>query len=644
MPRPIVRPSGQSGGVGGTSLGTRDVGSGTLDPKLFGGDWQPPQTERSFPWRGIGVATVLVMIVGIGFFVYDFAKPPAASRWSMSDKFGFATDVYASSLLGLQKFDDKYIVGIEPEVAFALLKKETEKFPEPRRTILLADLIYKFNVLRMARPQFEFALNAGAAGISSDRVTVVLSIDQKYRHLFSVNARGECILLENAALVESEQTGSGARMTVEEGVYRIPVSLPWAKDALRQLEHPADIHVEVSARFQDGTGHTKQYSIKVHPPTQIESLYPWGMGFAACVDEDHPWIDEIIAEINNDPSLKAASLQLTGGGGGDKGRVISMYLVWRHLARRGIRYSNVVGTNQEHQGVQLFHDAYQDKVANCVDGSMMLASIYGRLGLQCSLVLIPDHCFLAVWDAVGEHAIFLETTRLGATNEDFQPLEEFFPDSLRGDPQFGSFCKAWELGEKTINESLEKAKDAAAQFNARLAAHEQNSTPETLQALKETARTVGNHLELVPISLSRAELGVESIGAPTNLSKSPPPVDPVQGESASIGTPTNLSKSPPPVDPVQGESAEEIQQRSNWTYNGFSFSDIDTGNARKILVSDGYGSAYFEKKVGGRWHAVIKNAHGQVIFDGDPDSESQRAAIPPNALEILEHFEKIGPR
>ena len=247
------------------------MGSGTLDPKLFGGDWQPPQTERSFPWRGIGVAAVLVMIVGIGFFVYDFAKPSAASRWSLSDKFGFATDVYASSLLGLQKFDDKYIVGIDQEVAWDRLKKELElmDWNEPFATILFADLFATFEKLQASRPQFEFALNAGAAGISSDRVTVVMSIDQKYRHLFSVNASGECILLENAALVEPEQASSGARMTVENGVYRIPVSLPWAKDALRQLEHPVDILVEVSVRFQDGTGHTKQYSIKVHPPTQI---------------------------------------------------------------------------------------------------------------------------------------------------------------------------------------------------------------------------------------------------------------------------------------------------------------------------------------------------------------------------------------
>lgn len=524
MPRPIVRPSGQSGGVGSTSPGTRDVGSGTLDPKLFGGDWQPPQTERSFPWRGIGVAAVLVMIVGIGFFVYDFAKPSAASRWSLSDKFGFATDVYASSLLGLQKFDDKYIVGIDQEVAWDLLAKELRDWNEPYVTILFADLFATFEKLQASRPQFEFALNAGAAGISSDRVTVVMSIDQKYLHLFSVNASGECILLENAALVEPEQASSGARLTVEKGVYRIPVSLPWAKDALRQLEHPVDIHVEVSARFQDGTGHTKQYSIKVHPPTQIEYLYPWGMGFAACVDEDHPWIDEIIAEINNDPSLKAADLVLAGGGDRHpEAQLQSMYLVWRYLARRGIRYSMVTGTNNEHQGVQLFHDAYQDKVANCVDGSVMLASIYGRLGLPCSLVLVPRHCFLQV--LVGDDRVYVETTQLGKII-DFQPPEELlqsFHESLRGDPELRSFLMALQEGLNKFEGSWKSANDAADHFNARFAAWQQNSTPETFQAVEDAAQAVKNYLKLVPISWARANLGVESIGAPANLSKAPPP-------------------------------------------------------------------------------------------------------------------------
>ena len=524
MPRSIVRPSGQSGGVGSTSSGTRDVGSGTLDPKLFVGGWQPPQTERSFPWRGIGVAAVLVMIVGIGFFVYDFAKPPAASRWSLSDKFGFATDVYASSLLGLQKFDDKYIVGIDQEVAWDLLAKELRDWNEPYVTILFADLFATFEKLQASRPQFEFALNAGAAGISSDRVTVVMSIDQKYRHLFSVNASGECTLLENAALVEPEQASSGARMTVEKGVYRIPVSLPWAKDALRQLEHPVDILVEVSVRFQDETGHTKQYSIKVHPPTQIESWYPWGMGFAACVDEDHPWIDEIIAEINNDPSLKAANVVLAGVGGSSlEAQLESIYLVWRYLARRGIRYSNVTGTNNEHQGVQLFHDAYQDKVANCVDGSVMLASIYGRLGLPCSLVLVPGHCFLQV--LVGDDRVYVETTQLGKTI-DFQPPEELlqsFHESLRGDPELRSFLKALKEGFNEFEGSCKLAKDAADHFNARFAAWEQNSTPETFQAVEDAARDVKNYLQFLSISWARKNLGVESIGAPANLSKAPPP-------------------------------------------------------------------------------------------------------------------------
>ena len=200
-----------------------------------------------------------------------------------------------------------------------------------------------------------------------------------------------------------------------------------------------------------------------------------------------------------------------------------MYLVWRYLARRGIRYSMVTGTNNEHQGVQLFHDAYQDKVANCVDGSVMLASIYGRLGLPCSLVLVPGHCFLQVF--VGDDPVYVETTLLGATI-DSQPPEErlqSFHESLRGDPELRSFSMALHAGWNKFEDSWKEAKDAADHFNARFAAWEQNSTPETFQAVEDAAKAVKNYLKLVPISWARKNLGVEPIGAPANLSKAPPP-------------------------------------------------------------------------------------------------------------------------
>ena len=54
---------------------------------------------------------------------------------------------------------------------------------------------------------------------------------------------------------------------------------------------------------------------------------------------------------------------------------------------------------------------------------------------------------------------------------------------------------------------------------------------------------------------------------------------------------------------------------------------------------DNYGSVSFQES-DGRQHAVIKNAQGQLIFDGDVTTESQRAAMPPNALKILEHAER----
>ena len=121
--------------------------------------------------------------------------------------------------------------------------------------------------------------------------------------------------------------------------------------------------------------------------------------------------------------------------------------------------------------------------------------------------------------------MFVETTLLDATI-DSQPPEErlqSFHESLRGDPQLRSFSMALDAGLNKFEDSWKEAKYAADHFNARFAAWEQNSTPETSQAVDDAAQAVKKYLKLVPISWARKNLGVESIGAPANLSKTPPP-------------------------------------------------------------------------------------------------------------------------
>lgn len=86
--------------------------------------------------------------------------------------------------------------------------------------------------------------------------------------------------------------------------------------------------------------------------------------------------------------------------------------------------------------------------------------------------------------------------------------------------------------------------------------------------------------------------------------------------------------------PKQSSNQGRSTQSNSITINGNSSNSFSMWQHM-----DNYGSVSFQES-DGRQHAVIKNAQGQLIFDGDVTTESQRAAMPPNALKILEHAER----
>ena len=51
--------------------------------------------------------------------------------------------------------------------------------------------------------------------------------------------------------------------------------------------------------------------------------------------------------------------------------------------------------------------------ANCVDGSVLMASIFRKIGLDVNLVEIPNHMFISVsLDQEGKEYVCIETTAL----------------------------------------------------------------------------------------------------------------------------------------------------------------------------------------------------------------------------------------
>lgn len=138
--------------------------------------------------------------------------------------------------------------------------------------------------------------------------------------------------------------------------------------------------------------------------------------FAAYVNENHPQVQEILKEALACGAVKEFDGYLSE----DPKKVTSqVFAVWTALQRRGIKYSNVAfttpGDKVMSQSVRFMHESINNHQANCVDGSVLMASVLQKIGIQSYLVVVPGHCFLA-FDVIEGNAalpVGLETTLLG---------------------------------------------------------------------------------------------------------------------------------------------------------------------------------------------------------------------------------------
>ncbi|MFA5143046.1 MAG: hypothetical protein WC522_02595 [Candidatus Omnitrophota bacterium] len=143
--------------------------------------------------------------------------------------------------------------------------------------------------------------------------------------------------------------------------------------------------------------------------------------FAAYVNENHPIISQILKEAIDSKRVDSFS-----GYSGEKEDVMAeVKAVWAALKKRGLHYSTITASADDDnpyissQYVRLLGESINYTQANCVDGSVLMASIFRKIGLNVSLIELPDHMFLSVsLDEEGKEMVFIETTILGSGDLD----------------------------------------------------------------------------------------------------------------------------------------------------------------------------------------------------------------------------------
>ena len=103
------------------------------------------------------------------------------------------------------------------------------------------------------------------------------------------------------------------------------------------------------------------------------------------------------------------------------------------------------------QRVRTLDDALESSQINCVDGSVLLASLLKAININPILVRIPGHMFVGYYtDKTHTDMNFLETTMIGDVN-----LDDFFPDEKLDSTMVGKSQN--QMSKLTFEKSKEYA-------------------------------------------------------------------------------------------------------------------------------------------------------------------------------------------
>ena len=232
----------------------------------------------------------------------------------------------------------------------------------------------------------------------------------------------------------------------------------WKYEALKSNNQstPVELTMELEIDGKSMGSQTKTFTIRSINEclygAVIDNQYEdYSAYFAAYVNEDHPVVDQILKE-----GLQTGIVNAYIGYQGTQQDVYNQIAsLWDALQKREIKYSSITESSQTSnkifsQRVRLIDDALNNAQANCVDGSVLFASLIRAIGLHPVLVKIPGHMFLGFYlDEEHKEIDFLETTMLGSITQN--QANEF--DNLGDIESINSFNAAVQMGRKEFNDN-----------------------------------------------------------------------------------------------------------------------------------------------------------------------------------------------
>ncbi|MCK9160244.1 MAG: hypothetical protein M0P00_07130 [Bacteroidaceae bacterium] len=216
--------------------------------------------------------------------------------------------------------------------------------------------------------------------------------------------------------------------------YTIYPDIIWKYETLKNISQAEPISVAISVEMNKKNLGQKVRTFSVRSinecllgyVTNGKIFHDTSIFFAAYVNEDNPNIDKILHEALNTRIVNRFSgYQNLRSKSIDK----QVFALWNVLQKRKFRYSSVSNTSLSSnivfsQRVRTFDDALESSQINCVDGSVLFASLLRAINIDPILIRLPGHMFVGYYtDSKHKNKDFLETTMIGDVN-----LDDYFPD------------------------------------------------------------------------------------------------------------------------------------------------------------------------------------------------------------------------
>jgi len=200
--------------------------------------------------------------------------------------------------------------------------------------------------------------------------------------------------------------------------------IPWNYQKL--TENKTSTPASITYRFFDDKGNkveeTKRITyrsindcILFYKNTQTHYM------FAGYVQESHPEVDVILKEalqtgfVNSFSGYQSKSVD---------DLVNQTLAIWRALQLRKMKYSSITTSSANDtdniftQSVRTFDNSINNIQANCVDGTVVFASILRKIGIHTQIITVKGHCYLGIHTNDEElPRLFIETTALGSFPE-----------------------------------------------------------------------------------------------------------------------------------------------------------------------------------------------------------------------------------